>query len=294
MAVVSGVVRNSAGDLGAFLVRVFRSDTGALVANTTSNASTGAWSVTVPNAVTTYFATAHYYKQNGNISALRLSSSFNGVNGAAAYDDLDSSAWTNVGTGVTLSTTQKPFSEYNTSAYFSGTGTISRADSSNWNLNGSGTNATIRMRYYRTGGGAGLLSHRTSAIDGWAITTSSLRGIWNGSFVDPALTWTDPGTGVWVLFELVKSGNTVYIFHDGAATTSFTAANVGDSSGVLNLGSNNASTENAFTGYIADFEYYQGLALHTSAYTDENVPCLGSYSKTPNYNALIYDALVSG
>lgn len=294
MAVVSGVVRNSVGDVGSFLVRVYRSDTGALVANTMSNASTGAWSVTVPNVITTYFATAHYYQQNANISSLRLSSSFNGTNGSAAYDDLDSSAWTNVGTGVTLSTTQKPFSEYNTSAYFSGTGTISRPDSNNWNLNGSGTNATIRMRYYRTGSGAGLLSHRTSGADGWAITTDSLRGIWNGSFADPALTWTDPGTNTWVLFELVKSGNTVYIFINGAATTSFTAANVADSAGVLNLGSNNASTENAFTGYIADFEYYQGLALHTSAYTDNNVPKIGSYIKNPTYNALITDAIVGG
>ena len=105
MAVVSGTVKNSSGALGAFLVRVFRSDTGALVSTTLSNASTGAWSVTVPNTITTYFATAHYYQQNANLSSLRLSSSFNGVNGAAAYDDLDSSAWTNVGTGVTLSTT---------------------------------------------------------------------------------------------------------------------------------------------------------------------------------------------
>ena len=48
MGVVSGVIRDSAGAVCARTVRAYRRDTGALVASTTSDAGTGAYSLGVP------------------------------------------------------------------------------------------------------------------------------------------------------------------------------------------------------------------------------------------------------
>lgn len=135
---------------------------------------------------------------------------------------------------------------------------------------------TLSWWLYRLAtGSVGVLSRRQAAsATGWAIQTDRLRAEINGTWSENALTWTDPGTLAWHHFELARQGRNLRMFINGALAASRADVNFLTDRASISIcfGQSDNATENRLDGYMDEFLWIKGRALHTAAFTPPTAP----------------------
>lgn len=167
----------------------------------------------------------------------------------------------------------------NGSLYFDGSGSYASSISSNDYEFGNG-DFTVEWWEYRfdattngcavaRSGTSGFVPFRFGVSDG---TNSKVYISSNGSSFDIAngRTFGAISTNTWVHYAICRSGNTFYMWKDGALTDSWTSSSsILASSADFVLGRNNATYINAC---IDEFNLIKGYAKYTSAFTPSTEP----------------------
>lgn len=275
MATLSGVVRDSAGSYAAKTVRVYRRDSGALVGQTVSNASTGAWSITTADTKG-HFAIVH------DTSDIDL----NWLNVVLAMHMNDTGLTDVTGKTVTIggnvarSSTQSKFGGY--SAYFDGAGDyLQLANSTDFRF-GSG-DFTIEFQFYpltTSGGSSGV----SSLVSLWGNASNQSWVIYrvnSGFQFSFSTTGTNQTNAIsvssgvfsinnWYHVAVTRSGSNIRAFING--TQLGTTYNAGSSSffastNVLDIGYNTVASYGPENCYIDDLRITKGYARYTADFT---------------------------
>lgn len=293
-------VKDSAGAYCARLISVYRRDTGAFVARTVSNATTGMWSVTTADT-SEHFAIAHdgtATPGDAYWSSVVFASHFDDT----ALADLKGHAVTLNGTAA-RSSTQSKFGGY--AAYFDGASYISCADSADWDFVNAG-DFDLQLYFYSgalsntafigqsNGGGAATPKWGLYLNDSTTVGAGNIGFHCNdGSAFNVAVAWA-PSTNAWHLLHASRAGDNWYFIGDGTliGTVSQTRR-PSTSTSNLRIGSDGEAYR-YFNGYIDDVLITKGQARATAGYSlptstfVEGAPTISGGSE----NAIIYDRLV--
>lgn len=297
MPTLSGFVKDASNAGIKKGVRAHLKSTGALVGQTNSDPSTGAWSITVPT-------TAKHYavEVDGVIDldapSLSLLMYGNGTNGGTTFTDEKGNTINRVGTVTTTSTTQSKFD--GSAIYNSGTG-------GHINVNGSsaaftfGTgDFTIEMWVYLTSLAlpCQLLDWRPASTEGkypaiviW--TDGTIR--WHSDVAVNFVSAGTVGTGAWHHLAVTRTGGTIRLFIDGvldANTLADSTDFLGGSSVRPCFGYGpNPGVSFPIVGYLNSIAIYKGVAKYTATFTLPDARA-GDVQYVGGKNALIYDELV--
>ena len=242
-------------------------------ASPTTNSAVGIWPLHLQ----------YYYKRNGlwpfagdqYFADVSLLMHMNGTNASTTFTDSSSNAFTATAYGnAQISTAESKFG--NASGKFDGSGDYLTATGASLEV-GSG-NFTIEGWFYfnslQTGirtlwahrssnGGIGgpLLTHSSGAI---ALYIAQSAVSWQVSGFSPSLTVS---ATTWHHIALVRDGDTIRTFLDGAAGTTTTFTGSVHTSGDFSLMAGAQDGTQEVDGYCDEFRLTVGVARYTSAFT---------------------------
>lgn len=298
---VSGTTRDAGGDFAARLVRVYRRDTGALVRQVVSDATTGEYAVTAANTgllpQLKYVAYMHTTEEGIHVPFRVLGLHCDGANNSTTFTDVTGKTVTAYG-NAKISTAQYPaLTGKTSSAYFDGSGDyLTLADSADWDL-GSG-DFTLRAWVYPTSVSTfRVVTDRYDATAySWqaAISASGKMNFYlrDGAGTGSAINYNAATTltlNAWNHLAWVRSGNTLYFYLNGTQDGSvginytLTSGSIG-----LTIGKQGNAASYYLNGYISEVEIYAGIALHTADFTPSGDPFLEAIG-TATDNAVIFD-----
>lgn len=303
---ISGTTLDAGGDPAARLVRVYRRDTGALVEQVVSDATTGEYAVTAANSGTTtplkHLAYMHTAEEGIHVPWRVLGLHCDGANTSTTFTDVHGKIVTANG-NAQISTAQYPSLTGKTSSgYLDGTGDyLSLPDSADWSFGAGNFTVKARVRFdssnpsYQT-----ICSQYNTTSNWWFLrkeenTNNKLTAYFRtgGTVMANYImtsNWSSWAADTWYEIVLVRSGSSIYIFIDGVsqtltATVAVSTNNVGDVSSPLYVGSD---TTYPLKGYISEVEIYKGVALHVSNFTPSSDPFPNAIG-TATDNAVIFD-----
>lgn len=285
MPAVSGTVKDANGNFARRLVRVHRRDTGALVGETLSNPSTGAWSVTTADT-SKHYAVAH--DSDAWITYLPM----NGDNGTTSFPEWGGKTVTAYG-NAQISTAQSKFG--GASAYFDGVGDYLAIGSG---FNFETGDFTIEAWAYISS-----LATAFSIVD--TRSASLTNGLWlfvtKAGGVNAELrnggTWVNGGdsapglvsVGAWNHVAYVRNGDafTIYLNGIAVATATQTFGFSNPSARIGLVADSNAGY--AANGYIDDPRITKGVARYIANFTPPTAPHGDALSQMAN--AMVFDFL---
>lgn len=282
MATVSGTVIDIYGAWAQRLVRVYRKDDGMLVGTAISNATTGAWSITVPTTGTKYFAIEHDDGVDPYADSVALDIAMDGVNGQIAFTDRKGHTVTRNGDTFLSSTKAK---SGGVSGYFDGTGDyLSIANASEFNI-GSGA-ATIDLwvntTLYDTAYTRGLFHKGTGFSLGIYGGCGAFGGYYDSTRIDD---------GNWHHLRNCVDASNQYSFVDGTLKETRARPTITDNTNAIIIGNYSPLDGNRyFPGYIDMVNYLPGVCRSTSSFTPPTHP---RFVSAASENARIYDDLTA-
>lgn len=285
MPTISGVTKDATGAPCASVVDVRRRDTGKLIARTVSDATTGAYAVTVPDTgpfIVTRFV-APVIAGAANWASTIVDIQFDG-----AFEDRKDHLVSVTGSVAIDTATTDPFAGNAGVATFAG-GRIDFADRNDLHPSGD---FTLRFRFRPTGSSrAGLVAYGDDFYMGLDYGYNGTRNVnmWassNGSSWDILQSdggGSNSGIGAlsltlnaWNNIEITRAGNVWRSFINGVLDREVTASGtVFRGSKGLRIGSwGNGGFPAA--GSMSDFVFIGGVAEHTASYTPAATRSLGS------------------
>lgn len=301
MAVISGTVKDLSGAYAARIVRAYRKDTGVLAAETTSDGTTGGFSLPVP-ANYKYTVVREDAIYDPYCSALLH---MDGANAGTVFSEETGKVVTRVGSAIT-STTYAKFGA--TSALLNGTTDCLTVPSSTDLLFGSGDftlEAFIRptalpgvgvtetiLSKYDSSGTARSYAVDLSNASGTPQITVALSSAGTAADLVMLLNYTCSLVS-FTHIEVCRYGTTIYVFANGTllGTASYSASLYANSATAFTIGARSNSI-GFFPGYIDEVRVSKGLARHTSDFSA--APIVSPLSRLVSYggNALIFDDVV--
>lgn len=235
----------------------------------------------------------------GNDSFTKVLLHMDGVDAATAFPDTNTGggahAWTAAG-NAQIDTADSVFG--GSSGLFDGTGDwLTTPDHADFTL---AADFTINVRF-KLNGGDGTLRYiagqndntLTAAASAWhldRLAAGPIRfAVSNGAAftnLDSPANYTTASNPGWHDLEIVRSGNTLFMFIDGTqvATTAF-AGTVPNSASVLGVGVAGAAAANGWFGWLDEFRLSVGIARHILPFT----PALDAFGLVTEANLYITD-----
>lgn len=302
MATLSGVVRDSSGALAARIVRAYFKDSGILAAETTSNATTGAFSLTVlPHYRYTVIAVDAIYDPY-----CQLLMHMDGSNNGTTFTEETGRVVTRNGDAKTV-TTYSAFG--GSSAYFDGAGDYLTVPSTSDLLLGASDftlDAFVRPVALPTSAGYNAICGKYDSTNN--VRSYSLEFYYTGSVQQVVFMMSTSGTAVdynlqctytcsltaFTHLRVCRSGGTVYLFANGSllGTLSVGTSALYDNTTVpfsIGARAGGVATSNA---YIDEVRLRKRVASSTSDFSAN--PVSEPFSRLIRYgeNAIIYDDVV--
>lgn len=289
MPTISGITRNSVGAIASKFVRVYRRDSGALVAETYSDPTTGAYSV--PTADTSeHYIIMHDGSGDPHWGETVLACHFNGSNGSTTFTDEKGHTLTANG-GAQISTAQSKFG--GASLYLDGSGdSVSAATSADWAI-GTG-DYTVEFWIYTADTVFGAVSVGVSGglTIGYNIDNGSQGwGVWRTGIGADMVSGVQMSYSAWHHIAVTRASNMTRIFVDGTQVGSTTSVTTNYGQGALYVGKDGISSGFDFAGYIDDLRITKGLARYTANFTPPAIPFVDE-SLGGTENALIFDRVI--
>lgn len=300
---VSGTTKDANGNFASRLVRVYRRDTGALVGQTVSHPTTGAYKVLAPNSGTTtplkHVAYVHDASDESARAPFRvLGLHCDGTNGSTTFTDVTGKTVTAVG-NAQISTAQYPALTGKTSScYLDGVGdNLSLATSTDWNMGSGDFCLAARVRPSTT---SNTNQHIISLRDTGGITEIRLYltsgrvpvgAIYHSGGYAVNITGTNAlAVDTWCHIAFTRLGNVHSLRVNGASEGSSTVSHTIPTATLLcSIGYVGALDDNyRFKGYLSEVEIYKGAAPYANAYTPSSAPFPNAIAAATE-NALIYD-----
>lgn len=288
MAVVSGTVKDSSNNYVARLVQVYRKDNGLFVGDAVSNATTGAWSVTVPTTATKYFAVQH----DGTVDSA-WGNLVGGVrfNNDVGFEDIRGGVLSNSTT--VMSSARSLFGGY--SGLFDSSGYVllyGAGGSTTFDLPGDFTidiafyPTDTTQRYLLSCGGAGsydaYLLRAQAGVNCRFDTQNS--GVWVTAY-GPA-----PTVNEWNRLRVTRSGNSHIVYMNGVPGTAVSSATraIAQTTG-LYIGRSWYNGTYAFLGNVDETLIFKGVCLGDGSTYTPSATEYYSPNTSGSENALIYD-----
>lgn len=203
-----------------------------------------------------------------------------GTNGGTTFTDVKGHSLVTNGT-TTTSSTQKKFG--NTSANFTGGGSITVADDAAFNLGYNGQKFTLEcFCYYTDAATAGTIIGRGGNGNSWGVTNGFMWSLQvaNSNVYFHYLQGTSavsvsapaPAANAWHHLAVTYDLTTLRIFVDGASITSVAPGTFSKpaTSNILKIGGNSGG-ELLYTGYIDDLRITNGIARYTSNFSVQDM-----------------------
>lgn len=296
MPTISGIVKDSTGAFAQRMVRAYRRDTGALIGQTISNATTGAY------AITTSYAGEHFVLMHDGTVTLGdpywdnvlYACHFNGENNSTTFFEEKGATLTAVG-NAKLTTTSPKFET--ACAIFDGSGDYI---SSNCTVDLSGSSDfTIEFWVYVDDLATyrGFLGQRTNnSGQGWYIYVAPDGTLTCGSAMDN-LGYGNRSLGItvpvaqWVHIALVKTSTGYTGYVNGVAGTPLAVTGGFQTvAKTLTVGALGSDGELVHKGKIDDVIITKGLARYTTNFTPPTAAFLGvSVLSNGTENLLAFD-----
>lgn len=258
------------------LVRAYHRQSGAFAGETTSDPSTGDWSITT-SFVGNHVVFCHDASHTG-YARNRVAIPFLGANNSTVFSTGCGSTATAVSNAKIVTTQTDPFSGSggvlsipDTGSYVSVTNIPSGfVTSGDFHIRAWVylTSALVDGSVFFSGGGSSSLSCRKESTNNLGLVHEYVA--WHGHAT------SDPSTGSWVYLQARRSGSSLNLYYDSTSVLSVTNSDTYTATASLNLFS-------SFQGYICDFEvlnYAASVTPPTSRLT---------LLPTPTDNAIIYD-----
>lgn len=290
MATISGTVKDSAGALAQRLVRVYRRDTGALVAEGLSNPTTGIFSLTTADA-TKHFVVVH--DSDSWITYLPM----NGANNSTVFSEWSGKASTTFG-NAKISTAQSKFG--GASGLFDGTGDyVSMAGAADLHPGAGDLTVECQIRTAAIGAIQRVCGFATSGGGNstWVLSVSAGGNIvfssYDGTSAKSATSTSTITANTWVHVAGMKVGNVLKVAVAGVieATSAALVANPAAFPSPFSIGRMGDYDSQYFNGYIDDLLITKGRAKYTADFTPPTVP---HSDLLPMANAVVYDFLTPG
>lgn len=266
MPTLSGIVRDSLGNLAARLVRAYRRDTGALVGQVISDATTGVF------LIPTTYAGAHFAVWHDTADAdiywanKVLGLHFDGANGSTTITDVKGHTVTAYG-NAQLSTAQSVFG--GSSLLLDGNGDfLSITDSDDWDFPGDFSIRT-RLRFNSHASNCCIVGNYQNSTTGWALeyiaSGSTLRFYYAGD-ANLQFAWT-PSNNVWYDLEVDRGGSSVRAFIGGSqiGATQTNSTSISGSTQPLRIGSL-LGTADFLNAYVDEMDITKAVR-HTANFT---------------------------
>ena len=296
MPTISGIVKDSAGAFAQRMVRAYRRDTGALIGQTVSNATTGAYSITTP------YSGEHFVLMHDGTATVGdaywdsvvLACHFDGTNGSTTFTDEKGHTLTAYG-NAQVSTAQSKFG--GSSAYFDGTGDyLTAADNADFAL-GAGdftveafvyvtsfANSPVIVDTRQTAGGAGAAFYlNTSGQPTYFVAAA-----------DRLTSVTAIAQNTWTHVAFVRASGVTKIYIGGVATGTTYSDTLSITEYGLTVGATidyrSAASGYHFQGYIDNLRITKGVARYTANFTPPAAAFLGAETLTGGAeNILAFD-----
>lgn len=293
---ISGTTKDADGNFAPRLVRVYRRDTGALVEQVVSDATTGEYVVTAANNGTTtpakHVAYMHTTENGAHVPWRVLGLHCDGANTSTTFTDVKGKTVTAVG-NAQISTAQYPSLTGKTSSgYVDGAGDyLTIPDSADWDFGTGAFTVRIRARFSGVTTAQALVSNYLNSGTGFSLVFDGVNSklqFLNGTTALLDVAWS-PSTNTWYDIEVSRYGTSLRGFVNGTqvGATATNSTNITGSTSTLFIGARD-STNQLFTGYFSEVEIYNGAAVHTAAFTSLTVPFYDAIG-TATDNAIIFD-----
>jgi len=279
MAVVSGTVLDVNTNPIAKLLYVYRKDNGRFVGEAISNATTGAWSCTVPSSSIKYFAIVQYDAVDPYADSVALDLVLTGYPGQTTFFDRTGKAITQNG-NVVLSATQAMHGEV--SGYFDGTGDyLSLSHDAGFNPGTGAFSVEIEFNtsQYVTDYTKHFIHHGNWHI-GYYAGEVVINGVTLAGRVD---------NGAWHHAEFCFDTTNEYAFVDGVLKATRARPTTADNTNALHIGVTSPLDANRYMlGYLQWAKVTPGVCRHAASYTPPTHP---RTTGAPTENARIFDNL---
>lgn len=293
MPTVSGVVKDSAGAFARRYVRVLNRATCGVLGETLSDATTGAYSVSVPTTDEVIVLAHDVSNADPYWSSVVLAMHMDGTNGSTTFTDVKGKVVTAYG-NAQISTAQSKFG--GASAYLDGTGDYLSLPTSSDFAFGSG-DFTIECWVYldNVSGNKTVVQIFPTGGRAWDLliggATTNFRATVNGTNDAVNITGPNLTASAWNHIAVVRSGTAVTLYTNGVAGTpgTLTGSIFTPTSGP-NIGRN---MDNAwyFAGYIDDLRITKGVARYTANFTPPSL-AFGEALSGGTENAVVLDRVV--
>ena len=291
MAVISGTVKDSAGNFCARMVRAYRRSDGAFAGEVVSNATTGAYSITALDTSKHYaivldgVAVGDPYWNN-----VVLEMHMDGANGATTFTDAKGRVNTPSG-DVSISTAEfAPLAGNSASGRFNtvtASGYVLFANSADFSF-GTG-NFTYEAWVHPTsypGGFQLLFDTRAGGGNGFTLY---LDGAGKLTLLSTCASASAVPLNQWTHIEVSRIGASLRMFLGGTLDLTVTVTTDFSATGCI-IGRTYESAINYFYGYMDDLRITKGVASHTASFTPNASPFSGGTSiGPPTENARILD-----
>lgn len=297
MPTISGVVKDASNVFAQRLVRAYRRDTGALVGQTLSDPTTGAYSITTADTSEHFVLMHDTADADPHWDKTVLACRFDGANGDTTFTDLKGKAFTRFG-NAQISTAQSKFG--GSSLYLDGNGDyLTTSSSSDFDLFGPTTSSTVEfwVRFSSLANGPHVVTFGTSETYRLSIfAASGFLKVWtktnSGDFATRIQTST-LSVDTWYHVALVNVNGTFSLYLNGALVGSAAVSVVPTGALPLIVGWQNYGgfAGDYFNGYVDDLRVTKGVARYTAAFT----PTTTTFRDAPvggTENAVILDRVV--
>lgn len=281
VAQLEGTVKDANGNFAQRLVRAHRRADGAIVSETLSNPSTGAFTLNCPDA-TKHYAVVH--DSDAWITYLP----FNGDNNSTIFPEWGGKAVTPYG-NAKISTAQSKFG--GASLYLDGTGDYLTLPVSNEFAFGTG-DFTIEswVRLDSLGVERAIFDNRAAATGTglyfYINASNQLTAYENNAAIvtgtGAALTAT-----TWHHVALVKSDGTMTLYLNGVNVGSAASTYSITCPGFAVIGRKLGSTTNDYAGYIDDLKISKGKAQYVGNFIPASVPHFTEQAGDPYWNNVV-------
>lgn len=302
LPLIGGIVKDSTGAVAKRLVRVLDRKTCSVLGSALSDATTGAYSISVPTTSEVMVVANDTSDADPYWSSVVLALHCDGPNGSTTFTDEKGETVTASG-NAKISTAQSKFGE--ASAYLDGAGDYLTVPASPDLIFGTG-DFTIEFQIYPLayGGtvcGPQLFGTVNGSQSGWSFhlgqnqdtmrMTSNLSGAWADNFTVSA--GGGPALNTWSHIAIVRSGANVTIYKNGTSvgsTSSAAAWNFGGGPFIIGRFYDGTNTRE-LNGYIDDLRVTKGVARYTGNFTPPTAAFPNSLTGGTE-NAVILDRVV--
>lgn len=291
MPTVSGTVKDSTGAFAQRLVRVLDRKNCSVLGTALSDATTGAYSISVPTTSEVMVVANDTSDADPFWSSVVLALHFDGSNGSTVFTDEKGKTVTANG-NAQISTVQYKFG--GASAYFDGSGdylTVSSSADFAFGTDDFTIEAWVNIAAAPAAGNGYSLFTNSSTLTLPAvffISDANKLALWANGLVGN--TGSTVPLGQWSHVAFVRSGGTAYAFINGVAQWSAAyTANHAENIGLVGCNPDKAS--GFFNGYIDDLRVTKGVARYVANFTPPTAAFPNSLAGGTE-NAVILDRVV--